>query len=98
MAGNGYAARGIVYLMIGGYALLAAIGSGTRTAGNRGVLIALLSQPPGRALLGLLGAGLLCFGLWRALQAFADADHRGPGFKATSQPALIRRNQAAGSA
>jgi hypothetical protein len=98
MAGIGYAARGIVYLMIGGYALLAAIGAGTRTVGNRGVLIALSSQPSGRALRGLLAAGSFCFGLWRALQAFADADHRGRGFKATAQPALIRRNQAACSA
>ena len=73
----GYLARGSVYLIIGAFAFLAAVGSGTRTVGNTGVAVALLAQPAGRVLLGLLALGLICFSLWRALQAFADAEHHG---------------------
>jgi hypothetical protein len=85
MARLGYAAHGLVYLMIGGFALLAAIRSGTRSVGSKGVLIALLSEPSGRVLLGALAGGLLCFALWRALQAFADADDHGGGARAIAQ-------------
>jgi hypothetical protein len=81
----GYAAHGLVYLMIGGFALLAAARSGTRSVGNKGVLIALLSEPSGRVLLGALAAGLLCFAWWRALQAFADAGDHGGGARAIMQ-------------
>src|ERR1051326_9540041 len=73
----GYLARGSVYLIIGAFAFLAAVGSGPRTVGNTGVAVALLAQPAGRVLLGLLALGLICFSLWRALQAFADAEHHG---------------------
>jgi len=55
MARVGYAARGVVYLVIGGVALSAAIGSGTRTVGNKGVAIALLREPSGRVLLEVAG-------------------------------------------
>jgi hypothetical protein len=65
IARSGYVACGYVYLIIGGFALLAAVDSGTHAVGNKGVLIALLSRPAGRLLLGLLAAGLICFAIWR---------------------------------
>jgi hypothetical protein len=39
-------------------------------------------------LLALVAAGLACFGVWRGLQAFVDADHRGRGMKAGVQRAV----------
>jgi Domain of Unknown Function (DUF1206) len=84
----GYVARGAVYAIIGAFAILAALGAGARTVGSKGALIAILSEPAGRLLLGLVAAGLACFGIWRGLQAFVDADHRGRGMKAGVQRAV----------
>jgi Domain of Unknown Function (DUF1206) len=81
----GYASRGIVYLIIGGFAVLAALDSHRRTVGNKGALIALLAEPFGRVLLAIMAIGLFCFAVWRALQALADADHRGGEWRALMQ-------------
>lgn len=73
----GYAARGVVYLIIGGLATLEAFGSGGQTAGSRDALKSLLGEPSGRALLVIVGAGLFCYSLWRMIQAFLDPDNHG---------------------
>jgi len=93
MARAGYASRGLVFLIIGMLAILAAAGSGSRTVGAQGALYALLRQPFGQALLGIVAVGLLCFALWRLLQAIVDADHCGKDVKG-----LLRRAGFAGSA
>ena len=80
----GYAARGVVYVLVGGLALLAALGSG-RTAGTRGALQTVLSEPLGGVLLGGVALGLLAFALWRAAQALLDADHLGSEIKAITR-------------
>ena len=77
MARVGYTARGVVYMIVGGFAVLAAFGSGGETTGTRGALYSLLTQPFGYALLGAVALGLLCFSLWRLLQALLDADRLG---------------------
>ncbi|WP_170149500.1 DUF1206 domain-containing protein [Rhodoplanes roseus] len=86
LARLGYAARGIVYLLIGGLAVLAALGRGGGTTGSKGALQTLLEQPLGTVWLGLVAAGLLCFAAWRVLQSVFDADHLG-----RDRNALMRR-------
>lgn len=86
LARFGYAARGLVYLIVGGLAVLAALGRGQGTPDSRGALTTLLSTPYGGVVLGLVALGLLCFALWRLAQAALDADHLGADIKA-----LVRR-------
>jgi hypothetical protein len=80
LARCGYAARGVIYLIIGIFALLAARDS-ARSKDSHSSLAALLSQPFGHFLVGLVVAGLLAFAAWRVLQALRDVDHHGTRFK-----------------
>lgn len=80
LARGGYAARGVVYLIIGLFAVLAAQGSSQPTDSHSS-LEALLSQPFGGVLVGVVIVGLLAFAAWRVLQATRDVDHHGREFK-----------------
>lgn len=77
LARLGYGARGTVYLIVGGLALLAAIGSGGRATGSKGALQTVLKAPFGALLLAIIAIGLLCFAAWRLAQGFLDADQLG---------------------
>jgi hypothetical protein len=81
MARLGHAARGLVYCLVGGLAVLAAIGSGGQTGGSGSAMRTLLGQPFGRILLGLVGLGFVCFAAWRFIEAITDADRRGREWK-----------------
>lgn len=81
MARLGYGARGVVYGLVGGLALLAAIGSGGQTGGSRSALRSLVGQPLGKVWLTLIAIGLVGFCAWRVLEAITDADHRGDDAK-----------------
>jgi hypothetical protein len=76
MARVGYVARGVVFILIAGFAGLAALGSGD-PKGTRGALQTLLAQPAGEFLLWLIAGGLLCFAGWRFLEAIFDPDRNG---------------------
>lgn len=78
----GYVARGLLYLIVGGLALLRALGLGGATADSRDALIHLLGSPAGTATLWLLAAGLIGYAIWRMCQAILDVDRRGAGWRA----------------
>lgn len=77
----GYASRGIVYVLVGGLATLAAFGQGGQTEGSRGALERVLTAPFGRIMLGLIAVGLVGYAMWRTIQAVKDADHHGNSAK-----------------
>lgn len=75
----GYAARGVLFLLIGGFALLAAGGFGVHPQGARDALEHLFRGAIGAVLLWLLAFGLLCFAGWRLRQAILDTENYGRG-------------------
>lgn len=81
LARAGYAAKGIVYLVIGGLAVKAALGSGGATTDSGGALSAIADSTAGRFLLLLMAIGLLGYALWAVLSAFLDAEDRGDDAK-----------------
>jgi Domain of Unknown Function (DUF1206) len=88
----GYLARGIVFLIIGGFALLAAGGFGANPQGTRDALELVFERPFGGYFLWTLAAGLACFAGWRFMQAAFDVERHG-----SSLYGLMRRGVLAGS-
>lgn len=81
LARAGYGARGVVYLLVGGLAALAAFGEGGETTGSQGALQRLLIAPLGEIMIGIMVVALLGFALWRAIQAIKDNDRHGTSLK-----------------
>src|SRR6266496_1574981 len=77
----GYAAKGIVYLIIGWLAVQVAIGTGGKTTDQRGALQTIYEQPFGKFLLALVIIGLIGFAIWCFLQAWFDTEGKGSDIK-----------------
>ena len=85
LARFGYAAKGVVYIVMGGLAVLASTGLGGSTTDQSGVFRAIASVPLGRGLLGVVAVGLLGYVIWRTLQAVADPDGEGTNLRAVAK-------------
>jgi hypothetical protein len=68
----GYAAKGVIYLLIGFLALQVALGDGGRITDKDGVLTYVLGLPFGTPLLAMIGVGLLAYAFWEITGAFLD--------------------------
>lgn len=79
----GYAARGVVYLVVGALAFMATVQGfgGGETTGARGAIQQIFSLPGGTWLVGAMAVGLFGFTLWRLVQGLADVDHHGADAK-----------------
>ena len=81
LARFGYAAKGVVYIVVGALATLAALGMGGETTGTQGAMRSIARQPFGRVMLGVVAFGLVAYVIWRWVQAITDADDKGTDAK-----------------
>lgn len=81
LARLGFAARGVVYVLVGWFAVQAALHGG-RPSDNRNALTSIADGGAGRLLLAVVALGLLGYGLWRLLDAALG--HHGHGGKETA--------------
>ncbi|WP_017297044.1 DUF1206 domain-containing protein [Nodosilinea nodulosa] len=79
LARFGYAAKGLVYIIVGLLAVMAAFDWGGRVTGSEGAFQAIASQPFGKLMLFLVALGLLGYVLWRFVQAIKDPENQDSG-------------------
>lgn len=74
----GYAAKGLVYIVIGGLAIKQALGDGD-VGGTREAMHEIVGAPLGRAALAVVTIGLAGYVAWRLVQAVLDPEGRRSG-------------------
>ncbi len=80
LARVGFAARGLVYILIGWFALDVAVNGG-QLKDNKGALGTLAGAPLGHALLGVCAVGFVGYAVWRLTEAITDPENRGHDMK-----------------
>lgn len=84
----GLVAKGIVYCLLGVLLFMSAFhlnGKSTTETDNRGVFSFVEELPAGRILLAVIALGLLCYMVWRVIQAFGDTERKGKDVKGLAQ-------------
>jgi hypothetical protein len=82
LARYGYAAKGVVYVIVGAGAALGAFHVGDDgPTDSRGALTQIVRQPFGRVMLVVVAVGLASYALWRVVQALRDTEDKGTSWK-----------------
>ena len=69
LARCGYAAKGVVYLIIGVVSVQVAMGARGGVTDQKGALQTILAQPFGPILLGVVAVGLFAYGIYSLVEA-----------------------------
>lgn len=78
----GFVSKGLIYLIIGILSLLAALNMGGKSSGTNQALSFLEKQTFGKAILIVLGLGLLSYSFWMVFQCIKDPEDIGDDLKA----------------
>ena len=81
----GFAAKGLVSVLIGGLALRFALGWGGDVTGPRGAIERLLDEPFGHITILVLTLGLVAYALWMFVEAIVDPERKGSGFQGLAE-------------
>lgn len=84
IAQAGLTAKGIVYSLLGLLAFMSAFrikGHSANKTDTSGVFDLVHEQTGGQIILGIIAAGLICYSIWRGIQAFGDQEHKGSNVK-----------------
>ncbi len=85
----GYAAKGVIYLLIGTLAFRLAAGlDGGRILDPVGALRVIVRQPFGVILLGIVAVGILVYSAWQLIEGVWDTRGKGGGWRGWSKRAL----------
>ena len=85
----GFIGRGLVFLLLGLFALWSGITGDTRPVGTGGIMNIVMSEPAGRAIALAVAAGLLCFAALRVVEAIDDVHGYGSDLRGIAQRASL---------
>ena len=80
----GLTAKGVVYVLLGVLAFMASFGINSKSSKDTtktGVFDFIYEQPAGTVSLWVVTAGLVCYVIWRFIQAFTDSENKGKDAK-----------------
>lgn len=75
LARFGYAAKGAVYILVGGLAAASALGAGGETTGSSGAMGAISGSTAGRAMLAAIAVGLIGYAVWGVVRATSNPEN-----------------------
>lgn len=87
LARAGYAAKGVVYILVGFLAAASAVGARGESEGTKGALASVVGAPFGQAILVLIGLGLMGYVVWQFVRAGLDPEGAGSDAKGITRRA-----------